>query len=1334
MWNLELSTSQAPIEHTLHAHSRAITDINFSAFHPDMLATCAVDAFVHCWDLRTPTRPVVSFSDWFAGATQVKWNRQDPHIIASTHDKFLRIWDDRKGALPLKTIEAHETKIYGVDWNRTESSKVITCSLDRTIKLWDYEVSETEPERIIDTPFPVWRARHTPFGFGVLAMPQRGNNDLHLYDRREDHAATGTTGDVVPNYSFTGHREQAKEFLWRARGTMENNIDERDFQLITWGSDRELILHRVGQKQLKAVGYHKGMQVEKGLALTRRGAPYKTFRDKPSTQAIAALDEPPPVNGGNLVHYGSSPGMNKAPIPITGGWTERSSMMTYSGMETRNAKQNRDLITWMKGVKFGKRGQSEAERRKSRRLSLITDMRTLEVDGLPENLSDEIIHVGERFTKVTFEEADVSARRVKVSLNGPWASDGKLAFMQLRLDFPQDYPEASPPHFQLEHTSALSEKKFAEIENGLRTIAMGYLVHRRGCLEAILSYLLGERDLQESTDWLTLGENQLEPEEQAESSSDEEDALLGDPGPAESQTLDMEGSMGSGILSANTNVPLPRTCGAIWAPNGRLVCFFPPKEEPKSILQHAAFADSNRLRSGREIFEGFGRLHTQSPDIKMKGKSVEEVADDDDSDDTHSTSSVSSSTSSGGPDMVPSRFRPPAAWHGGSLRFQRMNTISTDGSHPTSNTLSRKPAFFKKKTLLSIHNLDELLPSKRSLAQGYLIFGDGPALCAHNATVASHNELQSLAEIWELIRLVLNNEVPLDILSTVNGQESIPVLAQRAIHRIKRNDSGLDISFDSAKGDQNSQEQALVKWGNHPFAGTWLIQRLFEHFETSADVQMLAMLSCVFAQSGVGRRVDDIFDMEMPTSMKLPAQSLDYFPNRAVALGLGEPTISVVGSPQQERTPGTAFGSAESSRYHNSDPLTPYSIGATPPMPLSRGSTQYPSTAQSLSTSPDQHRVSIPSATSSFAASMWARPFNLASSPPTRQRMSGDDLSTSVPSSSGVTFAKGTKNMYNRSDATIRNSYTQQGLGDEYDDGSTTEEDEPTVVPIPIKLSLKNQALFDDEATANIPFLNTANTTKHICYREAYAHMLGVWGLDMQRNELLKYNGIISSSGGSATAKRQRVDRDSQSTLTLGRFDTSSTATHPPTTTSPEEEGIYGPQIMRCCAKCQNVDSTAFGENLGAKCSKCGHKAGILPCTVCAEPIKGLYKICLWCGHAAHASCLHSLLEAFWEDNEEGELECEAGCGCICEEHAIVDGEDVLAAGEVEVDLVEEYWKGNEGLQQATQNPYFYSRRRSSNVAAARRTLATAHGGDRVRREPILPPFTQSGRRRSYAH
>lgn len=136
VWNLNMreDSSSGPIEHSLQGHTRAITDVNFSAHHPDLLATCSVDGDVHWWDLRRPRQPVLTFCDWFAGATQVKFNRQDPHIIASAHDRWLHVWDERRASKPVRTIAAHTSKIYGLDWNRTRSTGIVTCSLDKSIK------------------------------------------------------------------------------------------------------------------------------------------------------------------------------------------------------------------------------------------------------------------------------------------------------------------------------------------------------------------------------------------------------------------------------------------------------------------------------------------------------------------------------------------------------------------------------------------------------------------------------------------------------------------------------------------------------------------------------------------------------------------------------------------------------------------------------------------------------------------------------------------------------------------------------------------------------------------------------------------------------------------------------------------------------------------------------------------------------------------------------------------------------------------------------------------------------------------------------------------------
>ena len=134
--------------------------------------------------MRTPRKPVQKWAEWRAGATQVKWNHENPYEIASSHDNCFYVWDSRKGALPIiKVNKAHNGKINGLDFSNG-ASNIITCSNDNTVKFWNLNSNEARetikdfdyfavddndapvlrPSVVIETDFPVARARALPFG------------------------------------------------------------------------------------------------------------------------------------------------------------------------------------------------------------------------------------------------------------------------------------------------------------------------------------------------------------------------------------------------------------------------------------------------------------------------------------------------------------------------------------------------------------------------------------------------------------------------------------------------------------------------------------------------------------------------------------------------------------------------------------------------------------------------------------------------------------------------------------------------------------------------------------------------------------------------------------------------------------------------------------------------------------------------------------------------------------------------------------------------------------------------------------------------------------------
>lgn len=186
-----------------------------------------------------------------------QWNRASPHRLATSCDNKVLIWDSRKGSLPLASIEAHESRIYGIDWSRDIElglDRLVTCSLDTTVKYWDLssESSQkaigsrqlvTEPQLTIRTDTPIWRARNLPFGEGVITLPQRGDNGLSMWSKNKP---------LKPVKRFEGHNDTVKEFLWRTKGGADREKDDRKFQLLTWGKDQILRMWPISEDDMKA--------------------------------------------------------------------------------------------------------------------------------------------------------------------------------------------------------------------------------------------------------------------------------------------------------------------------------------------------------------------------------------------------------------------------------------------------------------------------------------------------------------------------------------------------------------------------------------------------------------------------------------------------------------------------------------------------------------------------------------------------------------------------------------------------------------------------------------------------------------------------------------------------------------------------------------------------------------------------------------------------------------------------------------------------------------------------------------------------------------------------
>ncbi|TDL20252.1 WD40 repeat-like protein [Rickenella mellea] len=602
IWNLFL-VGKTAIEHILQSHYRAITDINWHTSEPDLVCSTGIDSWIWAWDLRTPMKPIFpGLCAFNAGGTQIKWNRQDQHILASSHLNEVLVWDRRKGSEPLLQIKAHKAKIYGIDWSHHDRNEIVTCSLDKTVKIWDIHDPKTQHEEsklTYETMYPVWRARDLPFGKGFLSLPQRGETALEMWS----HSDT-----TAPVETFEGHTDVVKEFVWRYQDVTTRNPDGREFQLITWSKDKTLRFWPVPREMMQKTG-----SITKESELTPKFQ-YKddwvSFRSPPpGTDPLPALSVPvgfrsilaevrAPVhsqttnpvllphrgsaarglaretpqskdsNGTRPVHPSSS-----VPSSIAG---RRGGTMSKGSAVGKPAKI--DPFQWLSSVrpetvsssrhssdsrptsgpdKDGS-GTDSGSRKRSQSRGRGDDGGHREAEKSASSLLDEIHSVDRKLTssKIKLEKYDLTKRRTcTFGLHGPWGDSATVhVFIRVTFAFPRDYPHASypggVPTVDIERTPLVSTKRRAYMVRRLREIRET----RRPCLEPCLRFLLFSDGRQPGRS----------PSIDSGSSSEDERPQDG----RKSRDLTVA------ILRDHKNLAEPRTSQGVFGPNGQLVCFF----------------------------------------------------------------------------------------------------------------------------------------------------------------------------------------------------------------------------------------------------------------------------------------------------------------------------------------------------------------------------------------------------------------------------------------------------------------------------------------------------------------------------------------------------------------------------------------------------------------------------------------------------------------------------------------------------------------------------------------------------------------------------------------
>ncbi|KAM5543752.1 hypothetical protein V8D89_002369 [Ganoderma adspersum] len=638
IWNLLLG-GRTSIEHVLRSHFRAITDINWHTIEPDIVISTGIDSWQWAWDLRVVQKPIMGLCAFGPGGTQVKWNRVDGNILASSHSNEILIWDRRKGSLPIQRIKAHNAKIYGIDWAHDRRNELVTCSLDKTIKIWNTQTATPNIE--IKTSYPVWRARDLPFGQGVLSLPQRGETALEMYAHEDP---------TLPIEKFEGHADVVKEFVWRRGG-----VDNAEFQLITWSKDKTLQFWPVDMETIQKAGMTPTRTITTApnrrdskisfsnppigndlpptlsapigfrgiLAEVRAPQPHLPVRFSPrepigrrKTTEIAREEKPqwhqqhrsrpmmvPQMatsvkDGGNLGTMTRGPFAGGRSTQITQHqWIMMSNVKVgapHDGSSGRTSGSGGD------SGNVSRTGSMSVSRRPSLRgyPTSYAYSRERERSGSRDAMdeySDPTLSLQEEITalvnklnspKLKLEKADFSSKKrtCTFGLQGPWGESTSV-FLRITFTFPREYPQANFPDgiptVDLERSPLISIKQRAFILRRVRDIRE----KQRPCLEKCLRFLLFG-DQQE--------DNGHHAAIDSEGSSEDEmpAARRGDPAAA--------------TLRSDKNLAEPRTSQGVFGVNGQLVCFFraPPRIVRNPLREISVSPSVNsRAADGARLFQ-----------------------------------------------------------------------------------------------------------------------------------------------------------------------------------------------------------------------------------------------------------------------------------------------------------------------------------------------------------------------------------------------------------------------------------------------------------------------------------------------------------------------------------------------------------------------------------------------------------------------------------------------------------------------------------------------------------------------------------------------------------
>ncbi|KAL0052504.1 hypothetical protein WJX82_003231 [Trebouxia sp. C0006] len=136
------------ITQAFQGHTGSVEDLQWSPTEANVFASCSVDHSLRIWDTRERSRSMLSVNASDTDMNVISWNRMTSYILASGDEKgVLRVWDLRNfsDGGHVANFDYHRGAITSVEWSHHESSILATCASDDQLAVWDLAL-ERDPE------------------------------------------------------------------------------------------------------------------------------------------------------------------------------------------------------------------------------------------------------------------------------------------------------------------------------------------------------------------------------------------------------------------------------------------------------------------------------------------------------------------------------------------------------------------------------------------------------------------------------------------------------------------------------------------------------------------------------------------------------------------------------------------------------------------------------------------------------------------------------------------------------------------------------------------------------------------------------------------------------------------------------------------------------------------------------------------------------------------------------------------------------------------------------------------------------------------------------------